>query len=315
MCRRFQPSLWDSRVEAIWPPAINCWAIIKTPSGTKNLQKFWNAPPFDMSGQKLGQHFLVAEHKADRILELGEITPKDFIVEIGPGKGFLTERILLKGNRFAAIELDKYLSEKLKKKYYDKTDCQIFTDDAAKFDYNLLESPFKVISNLPYNAAVPILARLFEFKGMVPLMVLMFQLEVAQRITAEPGGKSYNALSILAQYHTAATLEFSLSKNDFFPKPKVDSAVVKFIPYATPPFAVDNEDFFFSLVKMSFSQRRKKIINNLKTLPVDIVRIENACRASEIDPGVRAETVSIAAFARLSNILCKGEGKAKTKSL
>lgn len=270
-----------------------------------------------MGKPKLGQHFLVSQDIVERILKLGKIGSTDFIVEIGPGKGALTEGIVQQVNHFAAIELDRNLAEKLKKKYCKKTGFQIFTEDAAKLDYSLLRGPFKVISNLPYGAAVPILARLLQFKKMVPLMVLMFQLEVAQRITAKPGGKSYNPLSILAQYHAAATLEFSLSKNDFSPRPKVDSAVVKLVPYPAPPIPADNEAFFFSLIKMSFAQRRKKIINNLKPLPLDLRQIESACKASGIDPAARAETVTIEGFVRLSNSLHSScaylEGRVKSK--
>lgn len=256
--------------------------------------------------KRLGQHFLASDEKARRIVELARIGPSEHVVEIGPGKGILTERILNMGNPLTAIELDPRLAEGLKTKYSGNPGFQIFVEDAAGFDYGRLKGPFKVVSNLPYSCAVPILARLIEFKDKIPLMVLMFQLEVAERITAKPGGKSYNALSIFAQYHSACTLEFVLSKKDFSPNPKVSSAVVRFVPSPAPPFAVEDERFFFELVKTSFVHRRKKIINNLKALPFDAGQVDKACGICGIDPGQRAETVSMESFARLSNILKKG---------
>ena len=257
-----------------------------------------------MGRQKLGQHFLVSPEKAQRIVDLGRIAPSDFVVEIGPGRGVLTERLLTKGKNLAAIELDRLLGDDLRKKYGDLPGFRIFSEDAARFDYACLPAPFKVVSNLPYCAASAILFRLLEFKDRISLMVLMFQLEVAQRITALPGGRSYNPLSILVQYHTAASLEFVVPKGDFFPRPKVESAVVTLIPHPTPPYAVKNEAFFFALVKQAFSQKRKKMANNLKTLAGSSERLQSALKDAGIDPGARAETVSIHAFAALSNILC-----------
>lgn len=261
-----------------------------------------------MDRKRLGQHFLVADEKARRVVELAQIGPSENIVEIGPGKGILTHKILRKGNSLTAIELDQRLAEGIIRSYPGQPNFQIFVEDAARFDYGQLKAPFKVVSNLPYSCAVPILARLMEFKDKIPLMVLMFQLEVAQRLTALPGGKNYNPLSIFAQYHFSCTLEFVLSKKDFSPVPKVDSAVVRFVPHATPPFPVEDEGFFFELVKRSFVHRRKKMINNLKTPPFNARQVEEACEACGIDPGQRAETVSLENFARLSNILRKGSG-------
>ncbi len=256
-----------------------------------------------MARQKLGQNFLVSEELALQIVCLGQIQDTDFVLEIGPGKGVLTQLIIREAKSFAAIELDQKLAEKLKRRYRDQDGIQVFVGDAAKFDYLLLESHFKVISNLPYCAAVAILTRLLEFKEKIPLMVLMFQREVAERITAKPGGKDYSPLSIFVQYHTEATLEFTLPKEVFSPQPKVESAVVRFTPRPTPLFALENEPFFFQLVKKSFGQRRKKLLNNLKDLPLPIRRIEEACEACGIESAQRAETIPMEGFARLSNIL------------
>ena len=254
-----------------------------------------------MGRQKLGQHFLVSGDKAQRIVELGQIAPSDFIVEIGPGRGVLTERLLAKGKALAAIELDRCLADGLMKKYRDIPGFRVFSEDAARFDYTCFPAPFKVVSNLPYCAASAILLRLLEFKERISLMVLMFQLEVAQRITAPPGGRSYNPLSILVQYHAAASLKFIVPKENFSPRPKVESAVVTLIPHRTPPCMVKNEAFFFALVKQAFSQKRKKLANNLKTLAGS----SSALKDAGIDPGARAETVPMDAFAALSNILCQ----------
>jgi len=256
-----------------------------------------------MARQRLGQHFLTSGDTARRILDLARMEPSDNIVEIGPGRGILTREILGRGNPLAAIELDREMAGTLAKRYGKSPSFRVFTEDAARFDYSRLKRPFKVISNLPYCSALPILFQLLAHKDRVSLMALMFQQEVAERLVASPGGKSYNPLSILVQYHTAATLAFPVGRENFSPRPKVDSAVVCLAPYPTPPLLAHDVTFFSQLVKKAFSQRRKKIINNLKTLPMELERIKEACAISGILPGQRAETVSLEGFVKLSDAL------------
>ncbi|OGW38676.1 MAG: hypothetical protein A2Y97_12200 [Nitrospirae bacterium RBG_13_39_12] len=281
-----------------------------------------------MTKTYLGQNFLYDPSILKKIVEAAQLNTEDLVVEIGPGHGSLTKMLAEEARKVIAIELDEELFRNLAKELAGYENVELICKDALKYPYEQL-SKFKAVANIPYYITTPLIFRLLEIGRTQPVdtqrakeiipprpplanmesvdykvkknlesMTLTVQKEVAERIAAGPGGKDYGVLSIMVQYYAKPGLEFIIPKGAFRPVPKVDSAVVHFKVLERPSVNVDNEKFFFSLVKTAFSQRRKFLSNSLKSFSGDVKEwLTNA----GIDPKRRPETLSIEEFAMLAN--------------
>lgn len=256
----------------------------------------------------LGQHFLRDRAVVDRIVELVAPGARDLVVEIGPGRGALTETLAARGGRLLTIEIDATLAASLQERFAAASHVEVRRADARQFDYRALRGLVPdpagrvlVVGNLPYSVAKPILAALVEAAPAIDEMVLMLQTEVAERVAASPGGKTYGALSVLTQLNCAVRLAFSVPPGAFSPPPQVDSAVLHLRPHREPPVLVADPGRFAAVVRAAFSQRRKSLANALAAgLGLGTERARQVVEAAGIDPARRAETLSLAEFAHLT---------------
>lgn len=249
--------------------------------------------------KRFGQHFLHDNAVIHRIVSSIKPQNGDHLVEIGPGKGALTKPLLQACGCMDVIELDRDLPPILQAYCQGDGDLHIHNYDALKFDFNPLvkdEVKLRIIGNLPYNISTPLIFHLLGFTSIIKDMHFMLQKEVVERLTAKPNSKSYGRLSIMVQYHCQTDYLFTVKPGSFTPVPKVDSAIIRLIPWVTPPVAAENYTDFTQVVKQSFAMRRKTLRNNLKDI-LDSAAIE----ALEIDPGRRAETLSLKEFVRLAD--------------
>jgi 16S rRNA (adenine1518-N6/adenine1519-N6)-dimethyltransferase len=247
-----------------------------------------------------GQHFLFDGKTLKKIVDCSNIAPEDTVVEIGPGLGTLTRLLSERAKKVIAIEIDRRLIARLKEALSTRTNVELINTNALRFPYETIKGRFKVVANIPYYITTPLLFKLLEFKEKISTMTLLLQKEVAQRIIASPGSKEYGVLSISMQLYTRPEIRFIIPRKAFSPPPEVDSAVVFFEVSSIPLFKIDNEAFFFKVVKTAFSQRRKTIVNCLKTFK----GIKEALQETGIDPKVRPEALSIKDFIKLSEALC-----------
>jgi 16S rRNA (adenine1518-N6/adenine1519-N6)-dimethyltransferase len=257
--------------------------------------------------RSLGQNFLVGSHYPQRIIDSVAPQAGETIIEIGPGHGALTGLLIESGARIVAIEIDRELIISLAQRFSGSANFNLVEADALTTDICGLVSPAalaRVVANLPYYISTPILQRLIDQRHCLEEMTLMLQREVADRITAKPGGKEYGYLSILVQFYCLAKKLFDVPPGAFRPSPKVYSSVIRLRLRQQPAIAVHNEKRFFDLTKVLFAQRRKTILNNLRSgyqeldLP-DETNFERALLSSSIDAGRRAETLSIDEIAKL----------------
>ena len=272
----------------------------------------------------LGQNFLVNPEALKIILEAGAVTAGDTVIEIGAGLGCLTEVVARHAKRVIAVEVDELLYKalaahfgvtyepKLALQKSTHPHVQLLNADILKLEFNSLlvdgtgtvPTTFKVIANLPYSITTPILWKLLAHHKQIHSCVLMMQKEVAERIVAGPGGKDYGALTIGVGYHADATLIATLSPDNFYPAPKVDSALLKLEMRDTPKVAVDNEEFFFKVVRTAFRTRRKMLKNALARGQFASEAVLAVAFAElNIAPQRRAETLDITEFAALANFL------------
>ncbi len=255
--------------------------------------------------KRFGQNFLHDHNIIYSILSSLNAQTKDHWVEIGPGMGALTEPLLAQGLNLEVVELDRDLVVYLKDKFKAYPDLKIHSADALKFDFAALakeDEKLRVIGNLPYNISTPLMFHLLDNANCIEDMHFMLQKEVVDRICAEPGSKKYGRLSVMMQYCCKTELLFDVPPESFDPAPKVMSAIVKLIPHAEPPVQVNNLKMLNRVVVQAFSQRRKTLRNSLKKLIS-----EEAISALGIDPTLRAEVISLADFARLSNLIIEEE--------
>lgn len=257
--------------------------------------------------KRLGQHFLVDKNVVRRIVAVADIKPQDHVLEIGPGKGALTEGLLGAGAHVIAIEADRALAAYLAAEFADAVSTgqlEIITADALKVSFLDIHkgvgSQLKAVSNLPYNISGPIMTKLISEREAFCLMVLMLQKEVAERLASAPGSKAYGILSILSQVYADIRLEFHLSPSVFFPPPKVQSTVVRLTPLTALRIPVPDPAFFRRVVTSSFSARRKTLPNSLKSLELDAAELKAAIIQCGIDPGRRGETLTLAEWGRLA---------------
>jgi 16S rRNA (adenine1518-N6/adenine1519-N6)-dimethyltransferase len=258
--------------------------------------------------KRFGQNFLHDVSVIHKILAVVHPEPGQHLVEIGPGKGALTEPLLHAGIKLDVIELDRDLVAHLQQKFQRQDNLCIHSADALLFDFSKLAQDgqkLRILGNLPYNISTPLLFHLLSKAEMIEDMHFMLQKEVVDRICAEPGSKKYGRLSVMLQYYCTAERIFDVDPESFSPAPKIMSVIVNLTPHATPPVVVDNMLDFEQIVVQAFSQRRKTLRNPLKKW----FTAEEILTLS-IDPGLRAEAVTLDEFARLSNFLTK-----KTRNL
>ena len=266
--------------------------------------------------KKLGQHFLIDQTVVARILSLARITPTDRVLEIGPGKGVLTYPLAEQVCQLTAIEYDPLLAEALQKRFADHAHVRILYGDARYIEYSDVfpaeASPrqrVKIVANLPYYAATPIMLALFLHRKHFGMGTFMFQKEVAERLTASPGSKAYGSLSVITQFYSEPYYGFSVPPQAFHPQPKVDSAVITVHIHETPPIHVDDQDFFTRLVKQAFSTRRKTLKNALTkgtSAICTLTQLQHACSELELDDRIRGtKKLSVEDFANLCNILIR----------
>jgi 16S rRNA (adenine1518-N6/adenine1519-N6)-dimethyltransferase len=248
--------------------------------------------------KRFGQHFLHDRNIIGRIVTALAPQPEDRIVEIGPGTGALTRELLTRTTHLDAVELDRDLVARLQTAFpADK--LTLHGADALKFDFCRLAHDgrkLRLVGNLPYNISTPLLFHLLDQAPCIRDMLFMLQKEVVTRLAATPGGKDYGRLSVMVQYRCAVEKLFDVAPGAFTPPPQVDSAVVRLVPHAAPPVAVNDPDRFARLVQAAFASRRKVLRNTLK----NFLNAEEM-QALGIDPTRRAETLSLAEFAALSN--------------
>lgn len=259
--------------------------------------------------RRWGQNFLIDQNIVRKILDCADVQPGEIILEIGPGRGILTKALLNRGAYVTAIEIDRDLAEKIEEAIgsSDPTAIEqssrltLVREDALRYPFDKIPTSYKVVANLPYNISTPILFRLLEKRHRISQMVLMLQREVAERMVADVGGKSYGALSIMLQYYTDARIAFTVSPACFRPRPKVSSAVVRIKPLPSPRVPVKDEALFLRLIKGAFQYRRKQLINALDAAGFSEAAVRAAIDEIRCDPTGRGETYSMAEFAALSN--------------
>lgn len=258
--------------------------------------------------RRLGQHFLRHPGAIARIVAAAELTRADTVVEVGAGTGILTVALAAQAGRVLAVEIDRHLIPRLRERLaeHQLTNVEIVEQDILAFDLEAAAKkfgPLKVVGNLPYQISSPVVFRLLELKRLIPLAVLMFQREVADRINAPPGGKDYGILSVLVQQVANVARVMDLEPKHFQPPPKVRSAVLKLTFPAEPLQPVRDEAVFARVVKAAFGQRRKTLHNALRALGLPPETLSEVLSAVGIDPGLRAERLSVAQFAALADAL------------
>lgn len=262
--------------------------------------------------KKFGQNFLIDQNILKKIVSIPNITKDTLIIEIGPGMGSLTEHLLEAGKHVLAYEIDTELLPILRETFSSEKLTLINDDflnrdiDKDILDLNETFDQVVVVANLPYYITTPIIMKILEQSSQVKEMVLMMQLEVARRLTSKPSTKDYNSLSVAIQYKTDAELALKVPKTVFIPAPNVDSAVVKLTVKEKVEKKPVNEEHFFRLVRASFGQRRKTLLNNLfNEYQITKYQITDLLVELDFDPRVRAENLSVEDFILLSDLLVK----------
>jgi 16S rRNA (adenine1518-N6/adenine1519-N6)-dimethyltransferase len=283
---------------------------IATPGRTKEI-----LDQYGFSFKKsLGQNFLIDTNILRKIVDAAEISAETGAIEIGPGIGALTEQLARRAKKVVAFEIDRRLLPILADTLSPYGNVRIIHQDVLKADiHQVIADEFTnvadimVVANLPYYVTTPIIMKLLTDRLPIRGMVVMLQKEVADRLAAKPGTKDYGSLSIAVQYYTEAKVVMTVPRTVFIPQPNVDSAVIRLIKRKQPPVAVNDEAFFFQVVRASFAQRRKTILNNLvNNLPNGKAmkeQIESSLANASIDPRRRGETLTMEEFAVLSNVL------------
>lgn len=262
--------------------------------------------------KKFGQNFLIDPMVLEKIIDAAEITKEDCVLEIGPGIGTMTQYLCERARHVIAVEIDKNLIgilEDTLSAYDNKT---IINDDILKVDMNQLAleyndgKPMKVVANLPYYITTPIIMGLFENKVPLKSITIMVQKEVADRMQEGPGTKEYGALSLAVQYYAKPEIVANVPPNCFIPRPNVGSAVIRLMRYEIPPVQVNDEKKMFALIRASFNQRRKTLVNglgNAQNINVSKEKVTECLEKMGLSPMVRGETLSLEQFAELSNLL------------
>lgn len=267
-----------------------------------------------MFQKKFGQNFLIDTHVLDKIVSASGITKDDFVLEIGPGIGTLTQYLAYGAREVVAVEIDKALIPILEDTLSGFENVSIINEDILKVDIEKLArernggKPIKVVANLPYYITTPIIMGLFENHVPIDTITVMVQKEVADRMQVGPGTKDYGALSLAVQYYAEPYIVANVPPNCFMPRPKVGSAVIRLTRHKEAPVQVEDESLMFDMVRASFNQRRKTLANGLKNSPkitYSKEQIEEAIEECGFKPAVRGEALTLEEFAKLANQLKK----------
>lgn len=257
--------------------------------------------------KRLGQNFLVQEGVLDAIVRLSDLSPTDEVLEIGPGLGFLTRRLVEMVRRVWAVEIDRFLIEKLRAgDLGSHAALELIHGDILKLPLEsiLPAHTIKLVANLPYSISTPVLFRLFELRDRFSFVVMMVQREVAERMASAPGTKSYGTLSVWCQVHGRITAKIPVAPEAFFPRPKVRSMVLKIELHPEPLVTAEENPVLQGLVRAAFGRRRKTLQNNLATwLKTGREEIDRLLRSEAIDPKRRGETLSTGEFIRLARAI------------
>lgn len=262
--------------------------------------------------KKFGQNFLIDIHVIEKIMRAAEISKEDTVLEIGPGFGTMTQFLAERAGKVIAVEIDEKLLPVLDKTLKPYDNVRVINDDILKLDLKRLSEeenegrPFKVVANLPYYITTPIIMGIFENEVPVSSITVMVQKEVADRMQAEPGTKDYGALSLAVKYYAEPYIAANVPPNCFMPRPDVASAVIRLKTYEKPPVNVKNPGLMFKLIRASFNQRRKTLVNGIGNADfIDVSKddVKKALTELEISENVRGEALSLAEFAALADAL------------
>ena len=262
--------------------------------------------------KKFGQNFLIDAHVLDKIIAAAGVTADDMVLEIGPGIGTMTQYLAERARQVTAVEIDTNLIPILKETLSDYDNVTVINEDILKVDIKKLAEeynagkPIKVVANLPYYITTPIIMGLFESGVPIDNITVMVQKEVADRMQVGPGSKDYGALSLAVQYYAEPYIVANVPPNCFIPRPNVGSAVIRLTRYQTPPVEVKDRELMFKLIRASFNQRRKTLLNGLNNSPELSFGKEQIAAAIEqlgVPAAVRGEALTLEQFARLSDLL------------
>ena len=260
--------------------------------------------------KKFGQNFLIDSHVLDKIVSAAGITKDDFILEIGPGIGTMTQYLAASARKVFAVEIDKALIPILEDTLKEFDNVQVINQDILKVDIKKLAEehndgkPIKVVANLPYYITTPIIMGLFESQVPIDSITVMVQKEVADRMKVGPGTKDYGALSLAVQYYAEPYIVANVPPNCFMPRPKVGSAVIRLTRHEKPPVEVADEKLMFRLIRASFNQRRKTLANGLNNSPelsYSKEEIQQTIEKCGFKAGIRGEALTLEDFAKLAN--------------
>lgn len=277
------------------------------PTGTIEILKKYQ---FNFQ-KRFGQNFLIDSHILEKIIEASEITREDCVLEIGPGIGTMTQYLAESAGRVIAVEIDQSLIPILSDTLSPYENVTVINEDILKLDINKLVEeknagrPVKVVANLPYYITTPIIMGLFESHVPLKSITIMVQKEVADRMQVGPGTKDYGALSLAVQYYAKPEVVTYVSPSCFLPRPKVGSAVIRLTAFDKPPVETVDEGFLFSVIRASFNQRRKTLVNGLTNaaeLHLTKKQVTDALEQMNLSPAVRGETLTLEQFAMLSRI-------------
>ncbi len=262
--------------------------------------------------KKFGQNFLIDTHVLERIVSASGITKEDCVLEIGPGIGTMTQYLAESAKDVIAVEIDRNLIPILEDTLSAYQNVTVIQNDILKVDIRQIVEeknagrPIKVVANLPYYITTPIIMELLESKVPLKSITVMVQKEVADRMQSGPGTKDYGALSLAVQYYTRPEVVANVPPNCFIPRPNVGSSVIRLTLHEAPPVTVRDEAFLFGLIRASFNQRRKTLVNSLgnaTNIHVEKEAVTAALEVMELSPTVRGEALTLEQFARLSDLL------------
>lgn len=260
--------------------------------------------------KKFGQNFLIDTHVLDKIIDASGVTEDDFVLEIGPGIGTMTQYLCERAREVVAVEIDKNLIPILSDTLKNYSNVTVINEDILKLDICKLAEeknqgkPIKVVANLPYYITTPIIMGLFESHVPIDRITIMVQKEVAERMQEGPGSKEYGALSLAVQYYAKPEIVANVPPNCFMPRPNVGSAVIRLTRHEKPPVEVEDEKLMFRIIRASFNQRRKTLANGLNNspeihLPKEV--IQESIVSLGVPENIRGEALSLEQFAELSN--------------
>ncbi|MBO5176068.1 MAG: 16S rRNA (adenine(1518)-N(6)/adenine(1519)-N(6))-dimethyltransferase RsmA [Lachnospiraceae bacterium] len=284
-------------------------ATLGNPQNTIEILKKYDF----MFQKRFGQNFLIDTHVLKKIIKSAEITKEDLVLEIGPGIGTMTQYLCENAREVIAVEIDKNLIPILTNDTLAEYDnVTIINEDILKLDLNALVQErnggkrIKVVANLPYYITTPIIMGLFESHVPLQNITVMVQKEVADRMQAGPGSKDYGALSLAVQYYATPYIAANVPQNCFMPRPNVGSAVIRLTLHEEPPVQVKDEKFMFALIRASFNQRRKTLVNGLTNaaeLNLSKEQVQAALEQMGLSATIRGEALTLEQFAELANLL------------